>query len=566
VRLPTITGQSLDDGVRGISARVEGFDAVNNIRTTLDIDIIDNESISGNLNDGIRLTAIDGGLIRTNIGNTPGTNPLQIINNGSGGGDGISLLADGAPGIPPAEIQADIDNVFINNDLNLTETTNFNIIGGTDGIAVDGINNSLVDLEVTNSTIGAPNGSAAPIGGMDTDTGIRLNFNNLGSQLINRVNIDNVNFFSEVGIDLFTGPQTFTDFTLANSTLRPTGVQSDEGERSDDDPFVDGSGAFGLIVNTVGDATSTFIPNVFLPNSELVSFTETVSDGVLDNLTQVTLLNNSIQDFTFEGVDINTAGDSQLLLTLIGNDISNNGAGPDNDANNNNVFTGGGGADTVNLFFFDGVDINAFDDSQISATIGGNVFRDNFERGLSLNTFNSATINAVLTNNVFFGNDRGEDVNNTLPPIGVGTASGPTPAIAESGQFDLEAINNEEFFFRPFETLVFTNAAGVPVMLNGMPLPANTIGNFFPGNVGVDINGFQTSLGTAELNLSMSSNSLQLGPEFLDFSVAPGDFTLGLDGLTNGFGPGFFGITDVGLGLAEILVTNEELFFGTQGF
>ena len=603
-----ITGQSLDDGVRGIAAVAEGFDATgfaaavaeaaattppgaapdpNDFRTTLNIDIIDNISISGNLNDGIRLTALDSGLIQSNIGNTAGTAPLQIVNNGFGGGDGISLLADGAEGQPPAEIQANIDNVFINNDLNLIELTGGGTIDfGTTGIGVDGINNSVIDLNVTNSTIGAANGNGAAIGGMDADTGIDLLFDNTGSQLINRVNIDNVNFFNEIGISLFTGDQTFTDFTLANSSLRPNGAQSTDGVRSDDTPFGDGAGLIGLSVTTLGQSVPTgLFNNVIRPNTDInISVVELQSDGVEDNLTRVTLLNNSIQDFTFEGVDVNTLGDSQLLLTLVGNDISNNGAGFNNDTDNDNVFNepgdGGGIAAQSELFFFDGVDINAFDDSTISTSIVGNTFRDNFERGLSLNTFSSATINAVLDTNVFFGNDRGEDVNNTNPPLGVGTAAGFTGPIPEAGQFDLEIINNEEFFSRPFESLVFTNAAGVPVLLTGLPLPANSPGIPFMGNTGIDIFGNIVAQGDAELNASLSNNSLQLGPEVLDFAIAPGDLTLGLDGLTNGFDFTFPGIdafipppasqnnpsTEVGSGVAEILFNNEELFFESQGF
>ena len=233
------------------------------------------------------------------------------------------------------------------------------------------------------------------------------------------------------------------------------------------------------------------------------------------------------------------------------------------------------------MFFFDGVDVNAFDDSVISASFVGNTFRDNFERGLSLNTFSSATINAVLDTNVFFGNDRGEDVNVTTPPIGVGAAMGPTGPFPTAGQFDLEIINNEEFFTRDFESFVFTNAAGVPVMLNGMPLPANSLGVFFQGNTGVDIMGDLVAQGDAELNVTLSNNSLQLGPEVIDFAIPPGDLRIGFDGLTNGFtfanspgvDPALFLLgsqnnpsTEVGSGEAEILFNNERSFFDAQGF
>ena len=569
----------MDNGVRGIAALAEGFDPVSGNRTTLDIDIIDNLSVSGNLNDGISLTALDSGLIRSNIGNTTGTTPLQIINNGFGGGAGIALLADGLNGQPPAEIQANIDNVFINNDLNLIEvTTAAQIDFGTIGIEIDGINNSLITANVTNSTIGAANGTGGAIGGMDVDTGIDLNFANNGSQLINRVNVDNVDFFTDIGVNLFTAQQTFTDFTLANSNLRPNGPQSTDGMRSDDAPFVDFDGSIGVMVTTFGQSVATGqIQNTSRPNTELqIVFAplELISDGVEDNLTRVTLVNNSIQDFTFEGVDVNSTGDSQVLLSLVNNDISNNGAGFNNDNDNDNNFDeigeGGGPGAPGELFFFDGVDVNALDDSTISASLVGNTFRDNFERGVSFNTFSSATINAVLDTNVFFGNDRGEDVNNTNPPVGVGTAMGFTGPIATAGEFDLELINNEEFFSRPFESLVFTNAAGVPVMLNGMPLPANSLGVFFMGNTGQDIFGNLVAQGDAELNVSMSNNSLQLGPEALDLSIPPGDFTLGLDGLTNGFGFGFpgigLGVTPVAPAIAETLFDNERLFFEAEGF
>lgn len=519
-----VSNQSLDDGVRGIAARAEGFDSVSNARTTLDIDIIDNLSISRNLNDGIALTALDGGLIRANIRNSEGETPLQIVGNASGGGDGISILADGINGQPQAEVQANIENVFINNAVNsVTASDGTTTVIPTDGIGVDGINNSLVDLDVTNSTIGS-----TATGG--TETGIRLNLANNGSRLINRVNVDNVNVFSNLGVSLFTGPQTLTDFTLANSSLQPTA-----------------GGSNGLSITVTGQAAASGNMNVAFSNGLPMFSDDLVSDGLIDNLTRVTLLNNSIDSYTNDGVNIQANGDAHLLLRMAGNDISNNGSG----------------GSTTLLPYFDGVNIDAFNDSVISAEISGNTFRGNFERGLSLNTFHSATINAVLTNNTFFGNDIGE-ATVTGPPAGVGTESGPVGEVVTSGSFSFEAINNEEFFFRNFEIAVFLDGMGVPTQPDGTPLPADSPGVPLGVNDG-DIFGTPIALGTAELNLSMSNNSLQLGAELLDFAVAPGDFTIGLDGVTNGIGPIIPGLTNVGPALGEILLTNEELFFQAQG-
>ncbi len=253
-----------------------------------------------------------------------------------------------------------------------------------------------------------------------------------------------------------------------------------------------------------------------------------------------------------------------MLLSMVGNNITNNGAGFNDDTDNNNVYNDiTTPADPNNLFFYDGVDINAFDASTISARITGNIFLDNFERGLSLNTFNTATINAFVDSNVFFGNDRGTDADATVPITGPGQTP---PGLNTAGFADFEAVNNEEYYFRAYETRILLDGTGVPIDLGGVAIVAPALGIFYPGNTGLDIFGNVVAQGVATMNVDMSSNSLQLGPDILDFSVAPGDFQLGLDGLSNGFTGGFPGVTDVGFGLAELLITNEELFFGAEGF
>ncbi|MEM9944308.1 MAG: hypothetical protein AAF939_22330, partial [Planctomycetota bacterium] len=75
-----------------------------------------------------------------------------------------------------------------------------------------------------------------------------------------------------------------------------------------------------------------------------------------------------------------------------------------------------------------------------------------------------------------------------------------------------------------------------------------------------------TAQGVASMNLSMGNNSLQLGPDIQDFSNAPGDFQLGLDGLSNGFANAFPGVSVAPFSVAFGLVGNEEAFFGTRGF
>ena len=567
-----VTNQTLSDGIRGIAAKVEGITGAG-VRSTLDIDIIDNVEISRNVNDGIRLSATNSGLINANITNTDPTQPLLIVDNTRGTGAGIQITADGLNGQAPGEVNATIENVTIINEQSRVVRPGLpTIIVPTAGVGINSINNGLVDVSVSDSTIGIASQPAL----QDTENGVLINLNNNGSQLINKISLDNLTMFSNFGVVLLTGTETYSDLSLTNSRLLPNGIQT-IGGRSDNTPFGDGIGQNGVFVQAIGQAilsgslNTSQSPNSFYTNPGF-GFAEAITDGVLDNLTRVTIEDNVIQDFTLEGIDISTFGDAQMLLNITGNQVTNNGAGFNDDQDNDNVFgeqagDGAGIADPNNLFFYDGVNIDAFDQSTISTRIAANVFTDNFERGLSLNTFSSATINAVVTGNSFFGNDRGEDADSTLPPVGVGTSAGATPAIAESGQFDFEAVNNEEYYLRAYESLVLiAGDDGVPTDLAGVDLTNNAIGFFFPGNVGLDVFGNPVALGVARLNLSMSGNALQLGPDLLDFSQAPGDFTLGLDGLTNGFTGGFFGITDVAFPATDALVDGEEGFFGAENF
>ena len=168
------------------------------------------------------------------------------------------------------------------------------------------------------------------MGGRDTDFGVFANLDNTGNQLINRVVLDNLTMFSDVGVTFNTGTETYGDLVLTNSLLLPNGTQS-TGVRGDDTPFTgDGFGRNGVVVNATGLATATGLNNMFyFPGASVVpdiSPFQIVSDGVTDNLTQIHLEDNTIQDFDRDGVDITTSGDAEMLLTLTGNDIANNGA------------------------------------------------------------------------------------------------------------------------------------------------------------------------------------------------------------------------------------------------
>lgn len=546
-------------GVRGLYGRATGQD------TVLNIDILDNV-FNNNINDGIRLIAEDSAVVNTRIAGTEPNAPQQIVGNAVGGGSGIALFAQGTGGVDPARMNAVVENVFINNRFNNIFTDGAAALEfETTGVEVRSLENAVTDVLVRNSQIGAPNAAVPP--SLDTTIGIFAEFANDGNQLINRLTMDDLTMFNNVGVDIISDIQTFADISLTDSVLRPSGVQSTAGIRSDNTPFLDGRGDTGVRIVAAGTASVTGAANRtdrrdIDPDYAAI---ELVSDGILDNLTRVNIDNNSIQDFHRNGIDVKTFGDAQLLMNLVGNDVSNNGAGFNNDPDNINVYFPSGDVDPDHLFFFDGARIHAYDQSTISTRITGNIFRDNFERGLRLNTFNRAIINASVNNNTFFGNDRGEDIDNTVPDIGTGIFQNDAE-LPDAGQFAMEAINNAEFYIRPFESPILLNLLGEPIDFFGNVLPADTIGFFFPGNTGFDIFGNAVAEGAAQLNLSMSSNALQLNPDLQDFSVAPGDFTLGLDGATNGFTGPFPGITPVALNFADALINAETLFFNANGF
>jgi hypothetical protein len=561
-----VTGIQSNSGVRGIYGRADG------IGTVLNIDIIDNVSFSNNVNDGIKLTATNSGVVNTRIGNTGFNDPLIMFDNTRGGGAGISLIAEGVSPNPASQINAIIDAVFISNHHNELFVPGTPLRLSNMGIEVVSLGSAVANVDVLNSQIGTQSILDPP--GRDTRIGFFGEFDNDGAGLINRIRMDNLLMINDFGVIVQTFDDTFTDISIANSVIRPHGIQGD-GTRGDNTPFGDIDGTAGITITAFGAGVlsgqdnRTDRPDIDPFYSQYFPL-EIVSDGNLDNLTRVTLLDNTIRDFHENGVDISTFGDAQMLLNMVGNSIINNGAGYNSDNNNNNVYSEQAVDDTTpdinHLAFFDGVRIRAYDQSTLSANIFQNTFVDNFERGLRLNTFNRAVINASMRNNVFFGNDRGEDIDNTVPDLGTGVFENDAP-LADSGLFDFEAVNNAEFYIRAHESPILLNGAGVPIDLAGNPLPADTLGFFFPGNTGFDIFGNPVALGAAQLNLSMSSNSLQLPPPDLrDFSVAPGDFTLGLDGFTNGFTNVFPGITSVPLNFADLLIQNETNFFNLNGF
>jgi hypothetical protein len=602
-------------GGNGITAMATGTN------TTLNIDIRDGIAITDNLGDGISLLAMESATINSNIGNPDLlTAPLQITNNAFRGGAGISILALGTQGGDLATVNANISNVAILNDETITTTpdgTN-DLFGETTGVDIDSIGTAIVNVVVADSSIGNP----ALTTGQNVVNGVDISLANDNSfgRAPNRVVLDdldivagsssNVSGNGGIGISIDTEADTLSDIVISDSTIRPNASggfnQDNDGDGVNDgsdrfpvalgpvdEVFDDTIGNRGIFVRATGaamtvdsvpptlglDAEGNPVLGVGLAGPGTIIganavASDVISDLTQDNLTQVTLLNNTIRDFTFDGVDIAADGDARLLLNISGNTISNNGAGIDTDTDNDNVFSEPGSIlpnpvpDVGNLTFFDGINIDAFEASTISARITGNSFQDNLERGLSLNTFGDATLNAIVIGNGFSGNDRGVDSDINFPGTDM---SIPINSIA--GVADFEAINNEEFYFRIHETTVFTLAdqddppidgatnggrfdpTFVDDMGNlvGMVLGADDPSVMIPRNMGEDIFGNPIPIGQARMNLVITGNGFQLGTDIQNFAFDPAAMMVDLTALTLGD----FALTDG-------LIDTDEMLFNTR--
>ena len=589
--------------------------AATGLGTVMNLDIRDNVAVTGNFSNGITVSAFDSATINAVIGNPDNPLPDVLVSgNGAIGASGIALLAQGNTGATtPSRLNAALTNIQVQNaDDLLINGMPQDAVG--DGVDITSTGNAVVDVSIVDSNIGAPAGNVAP--DLSVFHGVDIALTNLGlldpvtgDELINNIFLDNLNLVvgesdgtganSASGVNIVSGPTTLSNIVVQNSTINPNANQT-TGAPADNSVFGDTVGFEGITANYTGAGVAvpgflTGPGNLFdgtggtnALNGQGIILTAQTSDGVIDSLSQLTIRNNVIRDFTFNGINIATRGDAQLLLDISSNQIANNGAGTDSDTDGDNVFgepfqPGGAGTPSINtLLFFDGINIDAFDESQISARIVGNLIQDNFEAGLSINTFQGATINALVEANAFDGNDRGQAAGVLSPLTSVG---GPRPGVATGGNFSIELINNEEFFFRAFESPVFTIQDGsgndgllldvtmlpmqVPLMLMGAP------GTPIPGNVGgFDMNGTPVPFGTATLNVVLNNNAIDLGVLVGDFSVPPGLFSLGLAGSNAGFAttpPGMPPNISVPpalttLGAVDALIQADEADFQLRGF
>lgn len=377
-----LTSSVVNNNGRGIFADVEG------IGTVMNLNILDNASINNNETEGIRMQVDNSGIINNRIENIGA--PLSLVNNNINSGGTITYVLGGANGQPASEINSIVRNV------NIVTAAGLNKIG----IAVEGVENSVINLDVADSSI--------------TGAGsIDISLDNGGQRLINRTYFDNLVLRGDIPVLGNSEQGTLWDFSLTNSNLQSNGILAGAGEVLDPTnpgaytPYLDTQGDFGVFITADGGAPL---------------------GSVLDNLTRVNLQNNVIRDFTFDGVSLFTTGDAQMLAYVQSNQIFNNGPGLDDDPDGDGVPEGPNSPipNPTEGFFHNGLVIGAFDQSTISTRINDNSFNNNFERGIVMQTFGSGTINSVMNNNRL-SNDIGVDTT-PAPPSGANI-------------FDMDVIN-----------------------------------------------------------------------------------------------------------------------------
>lgn len=455
-----ITQARINGNGRGLLASAEGEN------TVLNLNIIDNISISQNRTEGIRQSVDDGGTINSRIENT--AFPLQVTANATDGGGSLSYVLNGLTGDDPGRINSVVRNVDINT-------------GGAGAITVDGTGNSQLNLDVADSTLQAT-------------VGVDISLDNTGDEMINRTYFDNVIVRADTGITGNSQDGTLWDFSLTNSDVQSNGVLAGAQVLDPTAP-----GGYGPYSDTLGDNGIIITANggSILPGNSF------------DNLTRVNLVNNVVRDFTFSGINIQSFGDAQLLANVTANQILNNGPGENNDTDNDGIFetpsTGGAAVNPTESFFFDGLVVQANGNSTLSARISSNTLLNNFQQGIRIQTTGFGTVNAVASGNQL-SNDIGGDVTN---PAGV---------VLDQNQFDMAVVN------------AVNGNICLSMSANTFRLPILFANGGLPPSVGIGLDGASNGFTDADLPATVNSVGFGLCDDLVTaeelFFQATGGFPL----------------------------------------
>ena len=421
----------VDNNARGIIATADGVD------TVLNLNVTGTTTANNNANEAIAQIADNGATINSVIEGTAAA-PLVFAGNSAEGAPALSFVLDGGDPNNRSTINSVVRNV------NVTSTTG-------SALGVDGTGESVINLLVEDSVLLSSTGTAVAI---DLD-------NNLGGE-INQTFFNNVDIRGDFGVVANSLAGTLFDLSITNSMVRSSLNLSDgtftPGAPVGFPPFTDGIGDTGITVTAVGGGT--------------------LGDNFTDNLTRFTLLGTTVEDFTFNGVDLITTGDAQLVADVRANQILRNGPGLNDDGATEDGIPDGptiGPMPTPDEgFFFNGLTATANNISTISLNVTNNTFLNNFDRSIVLTTNDTATINSSVIGNRFTGD------------IGVDTS----PATVDFFTGEIGVANNGGNIGLSLSSNSFNSA---PVVIDvGSPAIALELDGLTNGFVAVDIPGLFT--------------------------------------------------------------------------
>ena len=366
-----INDVTVDANVRGIVATSIGED------TVINLNVGGATSITNNAQEAIAQLVENGGTINSLIEGDDAANQLIIAGNSFEGASSLDFKLDGDVGTPASVINSVVRNVNV-------------MTAGGPALEVDGMGESQINLLVEDSLLQSPG------------VGVLVNLDNTPGGLINTTSFDNVDIQGNFGFIGNSQAGTLWDLSITNSLVRSSGILAENSAPFSPaapaafGPFTDANGSTGITITADGGGF--------------------VGDLVNDNLTRVTLLSNTIEDFTFDGINIVTTGDAQLLANFSANDILRNGPGQNDDGASDDGILDGPTmpVDPTEGLFFNGVDITALDNSTISVDFLNNTFLNNFDRSLNITTIGNGQFNASIIGNRF-ASDIGVDA--TMAPL-----------------------------------------------------------------------------------------------------------------------------------------------------
>ena len=372
-----ITDATIDGNARGVVATAE------NVGSVINLSIGGTTSFDINANEAVAQVVDNGGTINSLIEGSA-ANRLVVSGNSFDGGATFNFLLDGDDPNNRSTINSVIRNVDVNSFFG-------------PALAVDGLGESQINLLVEDSLLLTT--------GLGT-TAVTIDLDNNLNGVVQRTFFDNVDIRGDTGVIANTQPGTLADISITNSFVRSSGTLND-----------------GSFTPFFGDDGTTGTPELFPPFLDIIGDTGiivTATGGgipgalISDNLTRFNLLGTTVEDFTFNGIELNAFGDAQLLANLRANDILRNGPGLNDDGTSDN---GVPNDSPIQLFlptpdegfFSNGLVVTANDVSTISLDVTNNNFLFSFQRSMVLQTFGNGTLNANVDSNRFTG-DVGFDV------------------------------------------------------------------------------------------------------------------------------------------------------------